>query len=228
MNLLLLGAPGAGKGTQADLLQKRHGLAWLSTGNMLRELSSQMSPDKSHIERLCEIMAEGRLIPDQLMIDLLAEELEKPRYEKGFILDGFPRTEKQVWGLNDMLSEKGKQLDAVVLLTVDESAVLARIEGRRFCPECRTGYHLTTQPPKKEGVCDACGAALMQRDDDTAETLTRRLEVFRKQTEPILPYYREKGLLTEIAGTGSVKQVCAEIEKIVASVKNKLKDKRQR
>ena len=141
MNLLLLGAPGAGKGTQADLLQKRHGLAWLSTGNMLRELSSQMSPDKSHIERLCEIMAEGRLIPDQLMIDLLAEELEKPRYEKGFILDGFPRTEKQVWGLNDMLSEKGKQLDAVVLLTVDESAVLARVafwrSGRRIALRTR-------------------------------------------------------------------------------------------
>ncbi len=223
MNILLLGAPGAGKGTQAELLQKKHGWTWLSTGDMLRRLAGQMTPEQPHIERLCAIMAEGRLIPDYLMILLLEEELQKPCYEKGFILDGFPRTEQQVWQLNKMLSEKGRQLHAVILLTVDEKAVVSRIEGRRFCPECRKGYHLTTQPPKKKGMCDTCGAALMQREDDTAATLTRRLEVFRRQTEPILPYYKKKNMLTEIAGTGSVKQVFAEIEKAIQSSKGQKK-----
>ena len=223
MNILLLGAPGAGKGTQAELLQKKHGWTWLSTGDMLRRLAGQMTPEKAHIERLCAIMAEGRLIPDYLMVMLLEEELQRPCYEKGFILDGFPRTDTQVWQLEKMLSEKDKKLDAVILLTVDEKAVLARIEGRRSCPKCRAGYHLTTQPPKKKGVCDKCGTALMQREDDTAKTLTRRLEVFRIQTAPILPHYKRGDLLTEISGTRSVQQVFAEIEKALRATKKKRK-----
>ncbi len=223
MNILLLGAPGAGKGTQAELLQKKHGWTWLSTGDMLRRLAEQMTPDQPHIERLCDIMAEGRLIPDYLMVTLLEEELQKPCYEKGFILDGFPRTDQQVWQLDSMLKKKDKQLDAVIVLTVDEKAVISRIEGRRSCPKCRTGYHLKTQPPKKEGVCDACGAALIQREDDTAETLTRRLEVFRRQTAPIVPYYEKKKLLTEIKGTDSIKQVSDAIEKVIKTAKGKKK-----
>ena len=221
MNLLLLGAPGAGKGTQAELLQKKHGWTWLSTGDMLRRLAEQMTPDQPHIERLCAIMAEGRLIPDNLMLLLLEEELQKPCYEKGFILDGFPRTEEQVRQLDDLLAKKDKKLDAIILLTVDEKAVVSRIEGRRSCPKCRVGYHLTTQPPKREGVCDACGTALIQREDDTAKTLTRRLEVFRRQTAPIVPYYEKKKLLTEIKGTDSVKQVAEAIEKAIKSAKEK-------
>ena len=223
MNILLLGAPGAGKGTQAALLQKKHGWTWLSTGDMLRRLANQMTSDQPHIERLCDIMAEGRLIPDYLMLMLLEEELQRPCYEQGFILDGFPRTETQVWQLNGMLVKKNKQLDAVILLTVDEKVIVARVEGRRFCPKCRAGYHLTTQPPKKEGLCDACGTALTQREDDTTATLTRRLEVFRRQTEPILPYYKEKRLLTEISGTDSVKKVFAAIEKTLTAAGKKRK-----
>ncbi len=227
MNILLLGAPGAGKGTQAELLQKRHGWTWLSTGDMLRRLAGEMTSDKPHIERLCDIMAEGRLIPDYLMVMLLEEEFKRSCYEDGFILDGFPRTEVQVEHLTELLKKKGKSLDAVILLSVDKQAVLARIEGRRFCPECRAGYHLTTQPPKKEGVCDKCKTALTQREDDTAKTLTRRLEVFRIQTEPILPYYRKKkNILTEISGTQSVKQVSADIEKAIETMKKQKKEEK--
>ncbi len=214
MNIILLGPPGAGKGTQAKRLQDRHGLVQLSTGDMLRELKNSGSELGDQAK---EIMDAGRLMPDDLMIEMISQRVDAPDCAKGFILDGFPRTTPQAEGLDKMLTEKGLKLDSVIEMAVDEAALIARVVGRYSCGSCGAGYHDDFQKPAKEGVCDSCGGTdFTRRADDNEETMRTRLATYHEQTAPILPYYREKGVLKTIDGMAEIDDVTGQIEAILA------------
>jgi adenylate kinase len=214
MNIILLGPPGAGKGTQAKLLEEKHGLLQLSTGDMLRASIRHKEPLGLEAEK---IMKTGGLVPDALMIKLIEDRIMFPDCEKGFILDGFPRTVPQAEALDRMLASKDKKLDAVIELKVNEPVLIERISGRFTCASCGAGYHDKFKPTEKPGVCDQCGGKeFTRRPDDNPETMKTRLKAFREQTAPILPYYQQKGLLKSVDGMGSVEQVQQSIEKILA------------
>jgi adenylate kinase len=192
MNLILLGPPGAGKGTQAKRLETARGLVQLSTGDMLRQAVGSGSALGQQAKK---VMEAGQLMPDEIIIAMIAERIAAPEARKGFVLDGFPRTEAQAEALGRMLAGRGSRLDAVIELAVDEAALIERISGRFTCAKCGAGYHDKFQPPKKPGVCDRCGSTeFVRRKDDNPETLKARLEAYRAQTAPIVPYYRRKGL----------------------------------
>lgn len=213
MNIILLGPPGAGKGTQARLLEEKYGLIQLSTGDMLRAAVKRAEPLGVQAKQL---MDSGKLVPDSLMIDMIRERIKQPDCAKGFILDGFPRTVPQAEALDVMLQDCGKKLDAVVELKVDEKALIARVSGRFTCATCGTGYHDTFKPTHKAGVCDSCGGTeFTRRADDNAETMQTRLKAFQEQTAPILPYYREKGLLKAVDGMAGVDVVHNALEVIL-------------
>ena len=211
MNIILLGAPGAGKGTQAQAIEKNWQTRPLATGDLLRRIAS--SDEGSELR---EIMARGELIPDALMIEILEKEIASEKYQQGFILDGFPRTEAQASALEEMLTKNDLRIDAVILLSVDEEELKTRIEGRLFCPTCGASFHSSLNPPKRDGLCDMCDLSLERRKDDNAETLRKRLEVFHAQTEPILPFYRDKNLLIEIDGMRSIEEIAKDIDKSIA------------
>jgi adenylate kinase len=214
VNIILLGPPGAGKGTQAKRLEERHGLRQLSTGDILRaerESGSELG-DKVHA-----IMDAGKLVSDDIMIALIAHRIGRPDVAKGFILDGFPRTVPQAEALDAMLARKGLALDLVIEITVDEAALIDRITGRFSCAQCGASYHERYNPPKTEGNCDFCGAQrFVHRADDRPETVKERLAAYRQQTAPILPYYRAKGLLRSVDGMADPDQVTAAIERLLA------------
>jgi len=213
MILVLLGPPGAGKGTQAKRLEQRYGLAQLSTGDMLRAAVASGSPLGQQAK---EVMDAGRLMPDDIMIDIISERLDRPDPVNGYILDGFPRTRAQAEALDSLLSRKGLKLDRVIELKVDEQALIERITGRFSCKKCGAGYHEQFQPPKVSGVCDVCGGTeFTRRADDTEETVRARLEAYRGQTAPILPYYRERGALSEVDGMADIDDVAAQIEQVL-------------
>lgn|SRR5690606_3814258 len=213
MILVLLGPPGAGKGTQAKRLEQRYGLAQLSTGDMLRAAVASGSPLGQQAK---EVMDAGRLMPDDIMIDIISERLDRPDPVNGYILDGFPRTRAQAEALDSLLSGKGLKLDRVIELKVDEQALIERITGRFSCKKCGAGYHEQFQPPKVSGVCDVCGGTeFTRRADDTEETVRARLEAYRGQTAPILPYYRERGALSEVDGMADIDDVAAQIEQVL-------------
>jgi adenylate kinase len=217
MNIILLGAPGAGKGTQAQRLEQTHGLVQISTGDMLRARKRQ--GDALGLE-LQSIMAAGNLVPDALIVRMLAERIGQPDASKGFILDGFPRTVPQAEALDAMLADKNLGLDAVIELKVDETALIDRIAGRYSCAKCGAGYHDTHLLPAKPGVCDRCGSAeFVRREDDRPEAVRHRLQVYRDQTAPILPYYQARGVLKTIDGMAPIEQVSAEIEAILQAAK---------
>lgn len=210
LNLILLGPPGAGKGTQAQRLQARHGIVQLSTGDMLR---AQVAKGDAIGRQAKEIMEKGQLMPDALMIEMIAARIAEPDCANGFILDGFPRTQRQAEALDHMLSAKGLALNAVIEIGVDEEALVRRITGRFSCAKCGAGYHDEFNRPEVEGVCDRCGATeFTRRADDRAETVTARLEAYHAQTAPILPYYRAKGLLYTVDGMDEIDQVTHAIE----------------
>ncbi len=214
MNIILLGPPGAGKGTQAKRLQDKHGLVQLSTGEMLRELKNSGSELGAQAK---EIMDAGKLMPDDLMIEMISQRIDAPDCATGFILDGFPRTTPQAEGLDKMLSDKGMKLDSVIEMQVDEAALIARVVGRYSCAKCGAGYHDDFQKPSKEGVCDSCGSEeFSRRADDNEETMRTRLATYHEQTAPILPYYREKGVLKAIDGMAAIDDVTGQIEAILA------------
>ncbi|HXQ52848.1 MAG TPA: adenylate kinase [Stellaceae bacterium] len=214
MNLILLGPPGAGKGTQAKRLEDRHGLEQLATGDMLRaerESGSELG------RRVQAVMDAGRLVSDEIMIALIAQRIDRLGDAKGFVLDGFPRTVPQAEALDAMLAQRGLKLDFVIEITVDEAALIDRISGRFTCSSCGASYHERYNRPKVEGACDFCGAAqFVHRADDRPETVRARLAAYHAQTAPILPYYRARGLLRAVDGMAAPDQVTRAIEALLA------------
>lgn len=210
MNLILLGPPGAGKGTQASRLEEAHGLKHLSTGDMLRAAVASGSPLGQQAKA---VMEAGQLMPDEIIIRMIADRIEEPDCKNGFVLDGFPRTVPQAEALDSMLAEKGERVDLVIEIAVDEAALVERIAGRFSCARCGAGYHDRFRRPKVEGVCDVCGSTeFTRRKDDTEETVRARLKAYREQTAPILPYYEAKGLLRRVDGMADVDEVTRQIE----------------
>ncbi len=197
MKLVLLGPPGAGKGTHAQVISRELGTPHISTGDMLREAVKAGTPMGLKAKACMEA---GELVPDAVVIALVAERLRKPDAQKGFILDGFPRTREQGESLDATLAELKMPLDFVLYFKTSLAVIIRRLSGRRVCGQCSKNYHVTNFPPKTEGVCDACGGKLVQRPDDKEETVGHRLEVYEKQTAPLVDYYRNKGVLTEVSG----------------------------
>jgi adenylate kinase len=213
VNIILLGPPGAGKGTQAQFLQDTRGLVQLSTGDMLR---AAVASGSSLGQQAKKIMEAGELVPDAIMVALIADRISQPDCKSGFILDGFPRTVKQAEALDEMLTEKGLRLDAVIEMKVDDNALTARITGRYSCKNCGAGYHDTFKKPKTEGVCDKCGRMeFVRRADDTLEAVSKRLKVYHDQTAPILPYFEAKGILRSVDGMADISVVTEAVEKIL-------------
>lgn len=212
MRLVMMGAPGAGKGTQAKLLQERLGVPHISTGDILREAVRAGTPLGREAR---EMMDRGLLVPDEVVIGIVDERLARPDCGRGFILDGFPRTVAQAEALDALLARRGHPLDAVVAVDVPREELVERISGRRVCQGCGTLAHVRFDPPKSDGHCDRCGGALAQRDDDCEETVGRRLDVYARETAPVLEHYRHAGLLRSIQGTGTPDQVLGRIEESV-------------
>ncbi|KRG14308.1 adenylate kinase [Virgibacillus soli] len=212
MNLVLMGLPGAGKGTQADKIVEKYGTPHISTGDMFRAAISEGTELGLKAK---SFMDQGALVPDEVTIGIVQERLNKPDCENGFLLDGFPRTVAQAEALEAILDEIGKKIDFVINIQVDKEILMERLTGRRICENCGTAYHLVFNPPAVEGVCDRCGGKLYQRADDNAETVQNRLEVNLQQTQPLLDFYQEKGYLKNINGQQHIDQVFADIDSLL-------------
>ena len=197
MNLILLGAPGAGKGTQAELLVSKLSIPAISTGNMLREAIAGGTDLGKEAKKY---MDEGGLVPDELILGIVAERVAQPDCKNGFILDGVPRTLAQA----EALEAKGVRIDHVISIEVDDSEIESRMTGRRVCPKCGASYHIVNIPPKKDGVCDVCGGKLVQRKDDNPETVRDRLAVYHKETEPLKGFYEARGILKTVEDQSTV------------------------
>ncbi len=210
--VVFLGAPGAGKGTQARALAAEWGVPQVATGDMLREAVAAQTPLGLEAKRH---MDAGALVPDDVVIGLVEERLGRSDAVAGFVLDGFPRTAAQAEALDAMLRRRGQSLDRVVFLDVGREELLRRLTGRRVCGKCGTAYHLVSAPPKTAGRCDNCGSELTQRSDDTRQAVATRLDVYEKQTAPLLAYYRDRGLLATVPGEGTPDEVAADIRKAV-------------
>jgi len=214
MNIILLGPPGAGKGTQAQRLQSDLGMVQLSTGDMLR---AAVASGTELGKKAKGLMEKGELVPDDLIVGLIKDRIAQPDCAKGFILDGFPRTEAQAKALDKMLAETAMKLDQVVEMEVDEKALTERVVGRFTCAKCGTGYHDSFKRPKVEGVCDVCGSKeFTRRKDDNAETMKTRMVTYRAQTEPLLPYYRARGVLKKVDGMAAMDEVYRQIRAVLA------------
>jgi len=204
VNLILFGPPGAGKGTQAHFIVERYGIPQISTGDMLRSAVKAKSPVGLQAKT---VMDAGGLVSDEIVLALVKERLSEADCRVGFILDGFPRTIPQADALVVLLDEIGKGVDHVISLELENSEVIQRLSGRRTCSVCGKGFHVIFGPPKIHGVCDACGSALIQREDDTEITVKNRLDVYDQQTAPLKAYYETKGLLRAISGNGKIKDI---------------------
>ena len=216
MNLVLFGPPGTGKGTQAQRLEKRYGVVKLSTGDMLRAAVACGSELGKTAQK---IMEAGALVPDAIVVDMIAQWIETPDRSNGFVLDGFPHTTPQADALGKMLAAKDMKLDRVIEIKVDDAALIERITGRFSCAGCGAGYHEKFHRPKVDGVCDSCGATeFTRRQDDNPETVRARLKAYHRQTAPLLPYYREKGILETVDGAGSIEEVWGRIEALLGRV----------
>jgi adenylate kinase len=212
LNIILLGPPGAGKGTQAARLQAERGMMHLSTGDMLREAVAAGTPVGLKAK---EVMERGELVSDAIVSALIGERLDAA-VDRGAIFDGFPRTKAQAEALDFLLAERDRNLDHVIELAVDEEALVTRITGRFSCAKCGTGYHDSFRPTKVPGVCDVCGSTeFKRRPDDNEQTVRRRMEEYRAKTAPILPYYEQRGLVSRIDGMASVEEVAAQIDAIL-------------
>ena len=213
MNLILLGPPGSGKGTQAKRIEQAHGIPQLATGDMLR--AATLSGSELGL-RVKSIMDSGQLVPDDIIIEMIADRIGQPDCRNGFILDGFPRTLPQAQALDEMLAQHGLRLDHVIEIEVDEGALVDRLAGRFSCQRCGASYNERDNRPKVNGVCDACGACeFVCRADDRPETVKARLNVYHRQTAPILPYYRDRGILRCVDGMAEIDVVAREIEAIL-------------
>ena len=215
MNLILLGPPGAGKGTQAEVITQKRGLVQLSTGDMLREAVKDGTPIG---EGASAIMESGGLVPDEIVIKIVAERLSASDCANGFILDGFPRTLNQAAALDNLLQAQGKQLDAVIEIKVDDAVVVDRISGRYMCAECGASFHDTNHKPKVPGVCDRCGSTeFIRRKDDNAETVRNRLMAYYRETSPLIGYYFAKDKLRSVDGMAPISEVSSQIEAVLAN-----------
>ena len=212
MHIILLGAPGAGKGTQAAYLRDEWGVAHISTGDILR---SEVRQNSALGQEAQGYMERGELVPDDLIIRMMEGKLAE--LGAGYILDGFPRTVAQAEALDDMLQRIGHKLDAVVNIQVPDPELIRRLTGRRVCPSCGAVFHVDTMKPKAEGICDLCGTELVQRKDDQIDAITNRLEVYRAQTQPLIAYYETRKKLVTIDGTIGVPQVAAEIRRALCT-----------
>lgn len=204
VNVVLMGPPGAGKGTQAGTVARLISVSHIASGDLFRELIKQ---DTENARQVKGYMDRGELVPDELTVSIVMEELDQPDAQNGFILDGFPRTVAQAEALDERLRAEGRQIDRVINLVVPEDVLLARLSGRWLCRQCHASYHAVFSPPTQEGMCDRCGGSLYQREDDTLETAKRRLEVYDQDTRPVLEYYSKAGILTEVVGDRTVGEV---------------------
>ena len=204
LRLVLLGAPGAGKGTQAKKLVEKYSVPQISTGDILRQAVADGTPLGRDAKA---VMDRGELVPDNIVLGLVQARLKKEDCKKGFIFDGFPRNAAQAAVLDKMLVPMGTTLTMAVNIEVDKADLVKRMAGRRTCKACGQLYHIYFSPSRKEGVCDKCGGSLFQRDDDKEETIKKRLDVYDAQTEPLIDYYRKKGILKSIKGTGTIHEI---------------------
>lgn len=216
MYLLIMGPPGAGKGTQALLIKQAYNIPHISTGEMFREAINQ----NTHLGfKAKEIIGRGNLIPDDITIQLVYEKLHSIDYKKGFLLDGFPRTLFQAQQLDEILKELSIKIDAVINIVVDQEILVERIVGRRICKKCQAAYHVKTLQPKVEGVCDICGGELIQRKDDTYETVLNRFKIYDEQTKPIIEYYQKQNILKNINGEESIEMIFENIKNLLGGIK---------
>lgn len=216
MNIILLGPPGAGKGTQAKLISEKYSIPHISTGDIFRKNISEKTPlgvkAKSYMDK-------GQLVPDELTIDLVKDRLQQEDCKNGFLLDGFPRTAAQAEALDKFLYEDNQSINSALLIDVPQEYILERMTGRRVCNSCGASYHIKFNPSKVEKKCDVCGSQLIQRKDDSEETVKERLDVYSKQTQPLIQYYSDKEVLSTIDGTREIKEVFENISDILGSEK---------
>jgi adenylate kinase len=214
VRVILLGPPGAGKGTQAQRLTQTLGIPQVSTGDILRAAVAAGTPLGREAKAY---MDQGALVPDGVVIGIIRERLAAPDCARGYILDGFPRTAAQAEALGETLQALETPLTAVLSITVDPEELVRRLSGRRTCGNCGAAYHLETAPPRRAGLCDRCGGALLQREDDREETIRKRLAVYREQTAPLVAYYRGRGLLREVDGRGDIDDVFARVCRLLGA-----------
>jgi adenylate kinase len=212
MNLILLGPPGAGKGTQAKKMVDVYGIPQISTGDMLREAVKNQTQLGMEAKKF---MDAGQLVPDEVVIGLVKERMTKPDTDKGFMLDGFPRTVPQAEELDKVLADLNKPIDHVISIEVANEELMGRLTGRRTCKACGAGFHVIFDPPKEEGKCDKCGGELYQRDDDNEATVSNRLKVYDSSTKPLIDYYQGKGLLRPVDGVGAIDDIFGRVKAIL-------------
>ncbi|VYU16366.1 adenylate kinase [Clostridium tertium] len=216
MKIVLLGPPGAGKGTQAKSISNRYSIPHISTGDIFRKNISENTPlgieAKRHIDK-------GQLVPDEVTINMVKDRLQQDDCKNGYLLDGFPRTVNQAEALQDFLNARNEELDTALLIEVPTGFILERMTGRRVCPSCGASYHIKFNPPTIHGKCDVCGSDVIQRKDDTEETVSERLDVYERQTQPLIDFYKERNLLSTVDGTQAINEVFESICNILGSVK---------
>lgn len=204
MKIIMLGAPGAGKGTQAKKIAEKYAIPHISTGDIFR---ANIKNNTELGKKAKTYMDQGLLVPDELVVDLVVDRLGQKDAKEGYVLDGFPRTIPQAEALDAALSERGEKIDYAIDVEVPDSAIIERMSGRRSCSQCGASYHVAFNPPKTEGVCDACGGTLILRDDDKKETVEKRLSVYHEQTKPLIDYYTGQNIIKEVDGTMSMEEV---------------------
>ena len=214
MKIIMLGAPGAGKGTQAKKIAEKYSIPHISTGDIFR---ANIKNNTELGKKAKTYMDKGELVPDELVVDLIMDRFKQPDCENGYVLDGFPRTIPQAESLTKALSERGEAVDYAVNVDVPDENIINRMSGRRACLNCGATYHIVYNPSKKEGICDTCGQQLVLRDDDKPETVKKRLSVYHDQTQPLIDYYKNEGILAEVDGTKDMEEVFQDIVKILGA-----------
>lgn len=212
MKIIMLGAPGAGKGTQAKMIAEKYGIPHISTGDIFR---ANIKNGTELGKKAKGYMDQGALVPDELTLELIMDRFGQPDCKNGYVLDGFPRTIPQAEALTKALAETSEKIDFAVNVEVPDESIVERMSGRRACLTCGGTYHVAFNPPKQEGICDKCSSPLVLRDDDKPETVSKRLTVYHKETQPLIDYYRSQGVLWEVDGTKDVSEVFEEIVKIL-------------